>query len=40
MPETRNAYRILIRKPERKRSLGRPACTWEEYIAMDLKTIG
>jgi hypothetical protein len=26
MGEMRNAYRILVRKPEGKRSLGRPRC--------------
>jgi hypothetical protein len=25
----RNAYRILMGKPEGKRSLGRPRCRWE-----------
>jgi hypothetical protein len=28
MSEKRNAYRILVGKPEGKRSLGRPICRW------------
>jgi hypothetical protein len=28
MGETRNAYRILVGKPEEKRPLGRPRCRW------------
>jgi hypothetical protein len=35
--ENRNAYRILVGKPERKRSLGRPRRTYEDNIKMDLK---
>jgi hypothetical protein len=35
-----NAYKILIRKPERKRLLGRPSCTWDGNIQMNLKEIG
>jgi hypothetical protein len=34
--ERRNAYRILVEKPERKRPLGRPRCRWLENIKMDL----
>jgi hypothetical protein len=30
------AYRILIGKPEVKRSLGRPRRRWEDNIKMDL----
>jgi hypothetical protein len=32
----RNAYRILVGKPERKRPLGRPRYGWVENIKMDL----
>jgi len=35
----RNAYNILVGKPERKRPLGRPARRWEDNIRMDLKAI-
>jgi hypothetical protein len=40
MGEMRNAYKILIRKPEGKRPLGRPRCRWEDNIRMDLREIG
>jgi hypothetical protein len=30
MGETRNAYRILVGKPEGKRSLGRPRHRWDD----------
>jgi hypothetical protein len=35
-----NAYRVLVRKPERKRSLGIPVCRWEDNIKMYLQEIG
>jgi hypothetical protein len=37
MGETRNAYRILVGKPEGKRPLGRPRRRWVDSIKMDLK---
>jgi hypothetical protein len=40
MWEKRNAYRILVGKPERKRPLGRRRCRWVNYIEMDLREIG
>jgi hypothetical protein len=40
MGETRNAYRILVGKPEGKRTLGRPRCRWVNYIKMNLREIG
>jgi hypothetical protein len=40
MGEERNAYRILMGKPEGKRSLGRPRRRWEDGIRMDLREIG
>jgi hypothetical protein len=40
MGETRNAYRILVGKPEGKRPLGRPRCRWVDNIKMDLEEIG
>jgi hypothetical protein len=36
----RNAYRILVRHPEGKRSLGRPRRRWVDNIGMDLREIG
>jgi hypothetical protein len=37
--ELRNAYIILVRKPDRKISLGRPRYRWEDNIRMDLREI-
>jgi hypothetical protein len=37
MEETRNAYRILVGKPGRKRPLGRPRRRWMENIKIDLR---
>jgi hypothetical protein len=37
MGESRNAYRILVGKPEGRRPLGRPRCRWVDNIKMDLK---
>jgi hypothetical protein len=36
MGEKRNAYRLLVGKPEGKRSLGRPRRRWMDNIKMDL----
>jgi hypothetical protein len=36
----RNAYRILVRKSEGKRPLGRPRRRWVDSITMDLKRDG
>jgi len=36
----RNAYKILIRKPERNRPLGRPRRRREDNIRLDLRGIG
>jgi hypothetical protein len=40
MGEGRNAYKVLIGKPEGKRPLGRPRHRWEDGIRMDLREIG
>jgi hypothetical protein len=37
---SRNAYRILVGKPEGKRPLGRPKCKWVNNIIVDLREIG
>jgi hypothetical protein len=36
MGEKRNAYRLLVRKPERRRPLGKPRRRWVDNIRMDL----
>jgi hypothetical protein len=33
--EKRNAYRILVGKPERKKPVGRPRSRWVDNIKMD-----
>jgi hypothetical protein len=38
--EKRNAYRILVEKPEGKRSLGRPTHRREDNIEMGVREIG
>jgi hypothetical protein len=40
MGEKRNAYRLLVGKPEGKRPLGRPRRRWVDNIKMDLLKIG
>jgi hypothetical protein len=40
LQEKRNAYRLLVGKPEGKRPLGRPRQRWENNIKMDLGEIG
>jgi hypothetical protein len=40
MEERRNAYRILVGRPECKRSLGRPRRRWVDNIKMNLTEIG
>jgi hypothetical protein len=36
----RGVYRVLVGKPERKRSRGRPRHRWEYNIKMDLQVVG
>ncbi|KAJ4449178.1 hypothetical protein ANN_00574 [Periplaneta americana] len=40
MGESRNAYRVLVGRPEGKRPLGRPRRRWEDNIIMDLREVG
>jgi hypothetical protein len=40
MGEKRNAYKLLVGKPERKRPLGRPRRRWVDNIRMDLGEVG
>ena len=40
MGERRGVYRVLVGKPERKRSLGRSRRRWEDNITMDLQEVG
>ena len=39
MEQSRNAYRVLVGKPESKRPLGRPRHRWEDNIKMDLREV-
>jgi hypothetical protein len=36
MGKQRNAYRVLVGKPERKTPLGRSRCRWVNSVKMDL----
>jgi hypothetical protein len=38
--EERGAYRILVRRPEGRRPLGRPRRRWEDNIKTDLREVG
>jgi hypothetical protein len=40
MVEGRGDYRVLVGRPEGKRSLGRPRRRWDDNIKMDLKEKG
>jgi hypothetical protein len=40
MGEKRNACRVLMGRPEKKRPLGRPRRRWEDNSNMDLREIG
>ena len=40
MVETRDVYRVLMGKPERKRPLGRPRHRWEDNIKINLQEVG
>jgi uncharacterized short protein YbdD (DUF466 family) len=38
--EIRNAYKILVGKPDWKKLLGKPRHSWKDNIRMDLREIG
>ncbi|KAJ4431585.1 hypothetical protein ANN_20184 [Periplaneta americana] len=38
--ESRNAYRVLVGRPEGKIPLGRPRHRWEDNIKIDLREVG
>jgi hypothetical protein len=40
MGERRGVYRVLVGRPEGKKSLGRPRRRWEDNIKMGLREIG
>jgi hypothetical protein len=40
MGAKRNANRILVENPQRKRPLGRPRRRWADNIKIDLREIG
>jgi hypothetical protein len=39
MGEDSGVHRVLVGKPERKRTLGRPRRGWEDNIKMDLQEV-
>jgi hypothetical protein len=40
MGEGKGVHRMLVRKPEGKRTLGRPRRRWEDNIKIDLQEVG
>ena len=40
MGEERGAYRVLVGKPDGRRTLGRPIRRWVDNIRMDLQEVG
>ena len=40
MGDRRDAYRVFVGRPERKRPLGRPRVLWEDNIKMYLEEFG
>jgi hypothetical protein len=40
MGEEKWVHRVLVRKPEGKRPMGRPRRRWEDHIKMDLQELG
>ena len=40
MGKGRSVYRVLVRKPEGRRPLGRPRRRWEDNIKRDFQEVG
>jgi len=40
MGEERRVYRVVVGKPEERRSLGRPRRRWVDNVRMDLQEVG
>jgi hypothetical protein len=40
MGEGKSAYRLLVGRPEGRRSFGRPRHRWEDNIDIDLQEVG
>ena len=40
MGEGRGVHKVLVGKPEGKRTLGRPRRRWDDNIKMDLQEVG
>ena len=40
LEEGRGVYKVLVRKPEGRRPLGRPRRRWEDNIKTDLEEVG
>jgi hypothetical protein len=40
MGEGRGVYRVLVGRPEGKKSLESPRCRWEDNIKIDLRETG
>jgi hypothetical protein len=40
MKASRDAYRVLVGKPQERRPLERPRHRWENNVKMDLRDVG
>jgi hypothetical protein len=40
MGDRRGAYKVSVRRPVRKRLLGRPRHRWEDNIKIDIREVG
>jgi len=39
MQERRGVYKVLVEKPEGKRTLGKPRCRWTDNIKTDIQEV-